>query len=93
MRRFVSGGLTFYLLDPGDSEPNLKKEYLYIPGYMIKPVDAGWMALIFCSAEMQWLPISDCLYASENEAFNFAYEHFSVEQSKTERLLLGWKSV
>ncbi|MGX9277437.1 hypothetical protein [Pantoea ananatis] len=93
MRRFVSGGLTFYFLDQGDIEPNLGKEYLYIPGYMIKPVDAGWMALILSCDERLWQPISERLFASENEAFNFAYDHFSVEQSKTERLLPGWKSV
>ncbi|MDC7868837.1 hypothetical protein [Pantoea ananatis] len=93
MRRFVSGGLTFYLLDPGDTEPNLAKEYLYIPRYLIKPVDNGWRALILHTNERDWQQICDRLFVSENEAFNFAYEHFSVEQSKTERLLPGWKSV
>jgi len=92
MRRFANGGITFYLLEPGESGPDLNKEYLYIPGYMIKPVEGGWKALCRAIKERDWHPLSDRLFSSENEAFYFAHEHFLEEQRNSERLLPGWKS-
>lgn len=93
MRRFANGGITFYLLEPGEIGPDLNKEYLYIPGYMIKPIEDGWTAFFMSLKERGWQPLSERLFISENEAFNFAHNHFLEEQSKTDRLLPGWKSV
>jgi len=93
MRRFANGGITFYLLEPGESGPDLKKEYLCIPGYMIKPVDGCWKTLRRATNHQDWQPLSDLLFSSENEAFNSAHEHFLEEQRNSERLLPGWKSV
>jgi len=52
---------------------------------MIKPVDGGWKTSRRAINHRDWQPLSDRLFSSENEAFNFAHVAFSRRAKKVRK--------
>jgi len=74
MRKFISAATLFIMLGPGEK---LKKSDIYGESnriYVTWPVDNIWKVKYRWSGE--WEDITDNDFASEAEAFNFAYDHF-----------------
>lgn len=74
MRKLITGGTIFYMLDPGE---RLTSEHLYCDysrQYVTWPKDGTWK--IRHRYYKGWEVITDAEPTSENEAFNIAYQHF-----------------
>lgn len=80
MRKFVSG-VAFYMLDPGERLTNAELYHRYHDcRFVIWPRDGKWDV-----REMGfrgWDKITDRLFDSENEAFNFAYDKYCADLDK-----------
>ena len=84
MRKFVSGGAAFYMLDAGERLTKNEVFHRYHPArFVIWPRGNKWDV-----REMGlhgWEKITDKLFDSENEAFVFAYDKFCNEQELARR--------
>ncbi|WP_048784317.1 hypothetical protein [Pantoea vagans] len=79
MRKFVSAGAAFYMLDKGERLTKCELFHRYDPvRFVIWPRGDKWDLLERVGNE--WLRLTDRLFDSENEAFVFAYDKFCTEQ-------------
>lgn len=84
MRKFVSAGVAFYMLDRGEKLTKNEIYHRYDPArFVIWPRGDKWDVMECVGSE--WVRLSDSLFASENEAFVFAYEKFCAEQDGARR--------
>ena len=84
MRKFVSAGAAFYMLDKGDKLTKHEIFHRYDPArFVIWPRKGGWDVMECVGNE--WVRLSDSLFASENAAFVFAYEKFCADQERARR--------
>ena len=84
MRKFVSAGAAFYMLDKGEKLTKNEIFHRYDPArFVIWPRKGGW-DVMECVGN-QWFRLSDRLFNTENEAFVFAYEKFCNEQDGARR--------
>ncbi|WP_241669219.1 hypothetical protein [Pantoea agglomerans] len=75
MRKFSTGGYTFYMLQPGERAPNPLDDTGFCGAYLIWPRKNGqWDLRQFLRGN--WQEVSHCQFDTENAAFNFAYEHY-----------------
>jgi len=78
MRKFVSAGVAFYMLDPGEQLTKHEVYHRYDPArFVIWPRGDKWDVRQRVGKE--WMAISDQLFDTENAAFNCAYDHFLNE--------------
>lgn len=74
MKCFKSGGVKFYMLSPGESYPDPFANNEYVGAYVVFFHEGRWWAQIH---ELKvWRNLTDQTFDTENEAFNFAYEHY-----------------
>lgn len=84
MRKFVSAGAAFYMLDKGDKLTKHEIFHRYDPArFVIWPRKGGWDVMECVSNE--WVRLTDSLFESENAAFVFAYDKFCAEQERARR--------
>jgi len=84
MRKFVSAGASFYMLDKGEKLTKHEIFHRYDPArFVIWPRKGGW-DVMECVGD-EWFRLSDSLFDSENEAFVFAYEKFCADQERARR--------
>jgi len=81
MRKFVSAGAAFYMLDKGEKLTKHEIFHRYDPArFVIWPRKGGWDVM-----EMGlhgWERIADDLFPTENAAFVFAYDKFCADQER-----------
>ncbi len=72
MRKFSTGGYTFYILDRDERGPNPLDDTGFYGAYLIWPFKNGfWNVCQFENGD--WKQITSDLFGSENEAFNHVY--------------------
>jgi hypothetical protein len=75
MKVFSCQGFKFYFLQHGEKLPNIYASGNFTGGYVIWPRNSGkWDVRYKFSKD--WEEITDKIFDSENEAFQFAYEHY-----------------
>lgn len=83
MRRFTSGA-TFYMLDAGEVLTKAELNHTYYPAdFVIWPRGNKWD--VRENTIRGWEPITDRLFDSENEAFNFAYDNYCADEERKRR--------
>lgn len=81
MRKFVSAGAAFYMLDPGERLTKHEVYQRYHPvRFLIWPRRGQWDVLERVGNE--WVRLTDQLFDTENEAFVFAYEKHCAEHDR-----------
>ncbi|MDT7076447.1 hypothetical protein RQL62_17835 [Citrobacter amalonaticus] len=70
----ISDGVRFYMLDAGESYPDPHVHNEYVGAYAIFPHDSRWWVQIH-EIPGYWINLTEQTFKTENEAFNFAYEH------------------
>ena len=80
MKRFKSGGMAFYMLEPGELYPDAIADKEYVGAYVVFPYEGKWLAQNHTRGK--WVDITDQRFETENEAFNFAYEHYIAAQAE-----------
>lgn len=76
MRTFKDRGFAFYFLELGEALPNIYAKGDFTGGYVIWPREIGkWDIRYKFSPE--WERITDRLFDTEQEAFAFAFEHYT----------------
>lgn len=84
MRKFVSAGAAFYMLDKGEKLTKHEIFHRYDPvRFVIWPRRDKWDVLECVGNE--WVRLTDELFDTENEAFVFAYDKFCAEQERNRR--------
>ncbi|MDT0176913.1 hypothetical protein Q9R34_12795 [Enterobacter sp. BRE11] len=84
MRKFVSAGAAFYMLDRGEKLTKKELFHRYDPvRFVIWPRGDKWDVLERVGNE--WFRLTDELFDSENAAFVFAYEKFCDDQDRARR--------
>lgn len=83
MRCFISGGVKFYTLAPGEPYPDPYADNQYIGAYVIFPYEGQWYAQIH--ERSGWRNLRTVGFATENEAFNFVYDRYLTGQDKKYR--------
>lgn len=79
MRKLISAGIAFYMLDSGEKLTQIHGDRYGIPGYVIWPRGDKWDVRWYNN---EWVEITDHQFDTENAAFNFAYEHFVARQAE-----------
>lgn len=74
MKKFKSSGIAFYFLEDGEPYPDASADKEYIGAYVVFPFEGKWLAQRHKKG--YWLDITNKRFDTENEAFNYAYEHF-----------------
>lgn len=79
MKSFFSAATAFYMLSEGErlNERALNPDYNRM--YVIWPAGGGWK--VRHKWVRDWEAITDNIFKSENEAFNFAYSHLLSDRS------------
>lgn len=80
MKTFISGGVKFYTLEAGDYYPDPNADNQYVGAYAVFLHEGEWVAQIH--EKGHWLDLTPRRFESENEAFNFAYDHYIAAQAK-----------
>lgn len=81
MRTFSTAGYKFYMLDRGERAPDPYSSRDVAGAYLIWPRKSGkWDTRIFHRG--QWTEFTDRQFDTENEAFNFAYDHYGATQNR-----------
>ena len=81
MRKFVSSGAAFYMLDRGEKLTKNELFHRYDPvRFVIWPRGDKWDVLERVGNE--WVRLTDQLFNSENAAFVFAYDKFCDDQDR-----------
>jgi len=81
MRKFSTGGYTFYMLKRGERPPNPLADTGFCGAYLIWPVKGGlWDVRQFKNG--QWEQVTSEFFESENEAFNHVYRKYCDDYSK-----------
>lgn len=76
MQIFNDRGFVFYMLERGEKLPKHPQGRDFTGGYVIWPRKSGkWDIRYKFSPE--WEPITDRLFDTEEEAFAFAFEHYT----------------
>lgn len=84
MRKFVSAGTAFYMLDKGEKLTKNELYHIYHPvRFVIWPRGDKWDVMERVGND--WVRLTDRLFDSENEAFVFAYDKFCAEQERNRR--------
>ncbi|WP_190286006.1 MULTISPECIES: hypothetical protein [Pantoea] len=77
MRRFSTGGYTFYILQRGERAPDPLADTGFCGAYLIWPRKNGyWDVREFISG--QWQEITDVQFDTESAAFSFVYEQYRI---------------
>lgn len=75
MRKFISGGTKFYFMEPGEKVPDVHEDRSFVGAYVIWRRKSGkWDVRWKLIGE--WEEIADRQFDTENEAFNFAHDHY-----------------
>lgn len=73
MHKLISGGIAFVMLDEGELYPPMTAEL--IEARLIYHDQGHWW--IKLARGGRWINYTEQNFASQNEAFNFAYDEFS----------------
>lgn len=74
MRCLISNGVRFYMLDAGEHYPDPHVRNDYAGAYAVFPHGGRWWVQIHEIPDY-WINLTEQTFETENEAFNFAYEH------------------
>ena len=85
MRLFNSGGVKFYMLEAGDPYPDPHSDNRYTGAYVVFPFEGQWLAQKH--ENNRWINLTSDRFDTENEAFNYTYEHHQAEQKKLRNAL------
>ncbi|MBZ7264567.1 hypothetical protein FMK81_24075 [Klebsiella oxytoca] len=80
MKCFISAGVKFYMLAPGEPYPDPYEGNNYIGAYVVFPFEGQWYAQIHF--QRRWQKLTDRGFSTENEAINFVYERFLSGEDK-----------
>lgn len=84
MRTFISGGVNFYFLSPGEKVP--EPDGGFIGAYAIWQREDDKWDVRWCRGSVKWQEITNQYFDTENEAFNFAYDHYGRKDDEGYRL-------
>lgn len=78
MRKFSTGGFTFYMLQRGERAPNPLEDTAFCGAYLIWPLKSGlWDVRQFKYG--RWEQVTNDFFDSENAAFNHVYKKYCDE--------------
>lgn len=86
MRTFISGGVYFYFLSPGDKVP--APDGSFIGAYAIWQREDDKWDVRWCRYG-KWVEIASQHFDTENEAFNVAHAHYVKDEKKSYRMVPG----
>jgi len=81
MRKFSTGGYTFYMLQRGERAPNPLDDTRFCGAYLIWPMQSGfWDVRAF--KDGVWIEVTNESFETENAAFNYVYKRYCDEYNK-----------
>ncbi|WNN32982.1 hypothetical protein RIN65_10345 [Pantoea agglomerans] len=82
MRKFLTGGYAFYMLNRGERAPDPLTDKSFCGAYLIWPRKSGfWDVREFKNGS--WQEVTKELFDSENAAFNYVYKRYCDKYNRT----------